>query len=67
MEVKHLASGKKSVEQLRPIMPWQTSALELILFCYFLILLVYHCALYLWNANFIKCVELVLTPMSLLN
>ena len=26
-----------------------------ILFCYFHILLVYHCALYLWNANFTMC------------
>jgi len=37
--LKCLASGKKSIEQLCPSVPWQTSALELLLFCNFRILL----------------------------
>jgi len=45
--LKCLASGKKSIEQLRPSAPLQTSALELLVFYYcFRILLVYPCALY---------------------
>jgi len=40
----HLAS---SIGQLNPIEPQQTSALELLLVCYFRILLVCHCALYI--------------------
>jgi len=31
--------------------PLQTSALELLLSCYFQILLTYHSTLYLWNVN----------------
>ena len=45
MLLKCLTSGKKSVEQLRPSAPWQTSALELLVFCCFRLLLVYPCAL----------------------
>jgi len=45
--LKCLASGKKSIERLRPSTPQQTSALELLLFYNFRILLVYPCALYL--------------------
>jgi len=37
--LKCLASGKKSVEQLCPSMPWQTSALELLVFYCFTYLL----------------------------
>ena len=44
--LKCLASGKKSVEQLRPSTPPQTSALELLVVYCFHILLVYPCALY---------------------
>ena len=41
-----VASGKKSIEQLRPSAPRQTSALELLEAYSFRILLVYRCALY---------------------
>jgi len=44
--LKCLASGKKSIEQLRPSAPRQTSALELLEVYCFRILLVYLCALY---------------------
>ena len=44
--LKCLASGKKSVEQQRPCVPQQTSALELLVFYCFRILFVYPCALY---------------------
>ena len=44
--LKCLASGKKSIEQLRPSAPRQTSALELLEVYCFLILLVYPRALY---------------------
>ena len=44
--LKCLASGKKSIEQLRPSAPRQTSALELLVVYCFLILLVYPCPLY---------------------
>ena len=44
--LKCLASGKKSIEQLRPSAPRQTSALELLEVYCFRILLVYPCALY---------------------
>jgi len=44
--LKCLASGKKSIEQLRPSAPLQTSALELLVVYCFRILLVYPCALY---------------------
>ena len=44
--LKCLVSGKKSIEQLRPSAPWQTSALELLVVYCFHILLVYPCALY---------------------
>jgi len=44
--LRHLASGKKLVEQLCPSTPWKTSALELLVFYYFRRLLVYPCALY---------------------
>jgi len=44
--LKCLVSGKKSIEQLRPSVPQQTSALELLVFYRFRILLVYPCALY---------------------
>ena len=45
-QLKCLASGKKSIEQLRPSAPRQTSALELLVVYCFRILLVYPCALY---------------------
>jgi len=44
--LKCLASGKKSIEQLRPSAPLQTSALELLVVYCFRILLVYPCALH---------------------
>jgi len=44
--LKCLASGKKSIEQLHPSAPRQTSALELLEVYSFRILLVYRCALY---------------------
>jgi len=44
--LKCLASGKKSIEQLRPTAPRQTSALELLVVYCFHILLEYPCALY---------------------
>jgi len=44
--LKCLASGKKSIEQLRPSTPRQTSALELLVVYCFRILLVYPCPLY---------------------
>ena len=44
--LKCLASGKKSIEQLRPSAPRQTSALELLVVHCFRILRVYPCALY---------------------
>ena len=44
--LKCLASGIKSVEQPHPSTPWQTSVLELLVFCYFCILLVYPGALF---------------------
>ena len=44
--LKCLASGKKSIEQLRPSAPRQTSARELLVVYCFRILLVYPCALY---------------------
>ena len=44
--LKCLVSGKKSIEQLRPSEPQQTSALELLEVYCFCILLVYPCALY---------------------
>jgi len=43
--LKCLASGKKSIEQLRTSAPRQTSALELLEVYCFHILLVYPCAL----------------------
>ena len=60
--LKCLASGKKSIEQLCPSTPRQNSALELLLFCYFRILLVYHHALYLWNVNFTMCARSLSYP-----
>ena len=50
--LKCLASGRKSVEGLSNIAPGETSAVELLLVCYFCILLMYHCALYLQNADY---------------
>ena len=44
--LKCLASGKKSIEQLRPSTPRRTSALELLEVYCFRILLVYPCTLY---------------------
>jgi len=44
--LKCLASGKKSIERLRPSAPRQTSALELLVVYCFRILIVYPCALY---------------------
>jgi len=44
--LKCLALGKKSIEQLRPSVPRQTSALDPLVFYCFRILLVYPCALY---------------------
>ena len=44
--LKCLASGKRSIEQLCPSVPQQTSALELLVVYCFRILLVYPCALY---------------------
>ena len=44
--LKCLASGKKSIEQLRPSVPRQTLALELLVVYCFCILLAYPCALY---------------------
>ena len=44
--LKCLASGKKSIEQLRPSAPRQTSALELLVVYCFRILLVHPCPLY---------------------
>ena len=44
--LKCLPSGKKSIEQLLPSAPRQTSALELLVVYCFRILLVYPCALY---------------------
>jgi len=44
--LKCLTSGKKSIEQLRSSVPRQTSALELLVFYCFRILLVYPCSLY---------------------
>ena len=44
--LKYLASGKKSIEQLRPSALWQTAALELLVFYCFRTLLVYPCPLY---------------------
>ena len=44
--LKCLASDKKSIEQLRPSAPRQTSALELLVVYCFRILLVYSCTLY---------------------
>jgi len=44
--LKCLESGKKSIEQLHPSTPWQTSALEMLVVYCFRILLVYPCALY---------------------
>jgi len=42
--LKCLASGKKSIERLRPSAPRQTSALELLVVYCFRILIVYPCA-----------------------
>jgi len=44
--LKCLASGRKSIEQLHPSVPRQTSALELLVVHCFRILLVYPYALY---------------------
>jgi len=44
--LKCLASGKKTIEQLCPSVPQQTSALELLVAYRLRILLVYSCALY---------------------
>jgi len=44
--LKCLESGKKSIEQLCPSVPRQTSALELLVLYCFRILLVYPCPLY---------------------
>jgi len=44
--LKCLASGIKSVEQPHPSTPWQTSALEMLVFCCFCILLVFPSALF---------------------
>jgi len=44
--LKCLASGKKSIEQLHPSAPRQTSALQLLVFYCFHILFVYSCPLY---------------------
>jgi len=57
---KCLVSGKKSIEQLHPSAPRQTSALELSVFCCFCILLVYPCALYCGICH--MRMELVLPP-----
>jgi len=46
LPLKCLASGKTSIEQLRPSALRQTSALELLVFYGFHILLVYPCPLY---------------------
>jgi len=50
--LKCLASGKKSIEQLVPIDLQQTSVLELLLVCYFCILL---CIIILQNVNYTMC------------
>ena len=55
----HLAS---SIGQLNPIESQQTSALELLLVCYFRILLAYQCTLYLWNANYTTCARTLSDP-----
>jgi len=51
--LKCLGSGNNSIEQLGPSAPRQTSALELLVFYCFRILLEYPCSL--WNVNFITC------------
>ena len=51
-----LVSGKKSTEQLRPSAPPQTSALELLVFYCFRILLVYPCPLY-YGMLILSCVH----------
>ena len=43
----------------------QTSVLELLLFCNFRILLVYHCALYLRNVNFTACIQSLSYPFGI--
>jgi len=49
----YLASRKKSIEQLRPSVPRQTSALELLVVYCFRTLLLYPCPLYYGMLNFI--------------
>ena len=60
--LKCLASGKKSIEQLHPSAPQQTSALELLVVYCFCILLVYPCALYYEMLIYHVRMELVLPP-----
>ena len=63
--LKCLASCKKSVEQPCPSMPRQTSALELLVFYCFHILLVYPCALYYGMLICHVRMEHVLLPLRL--
>ena len=35
----------------------------IVLLCYFCILLVYHCALYLWNINYTTCTQTLSLPL----
>jgi len=60
--LKCLVRGKWSTEQSCPTVPRQTSALELLLFCYFHTLLVHHYVLYLWNVNFTTCTQTLSYP-----
>jgi len=62
--LKCLASGKKSIEQLRPSAPRHTSALELLVFYCFRILLVYPCPLYYGMLIYHVRMELVYPPWS---
>ena len=50
----------------REIKPQQTSALELLLVCYFefCILLIHHCTLYLWNVNYAMCAQPCPIPLK---
>ena len=54
--LKSLMSGKKSVEQLHPSASRQTSALELLVFYFYHILLVYPCPLY-YGMLILSCVH----------
>ena len=48
----------------RTAVPHCTSALGLLLFCYFSILIVYHCALYLWNVIYTTCTWTLSYPLG---